>query len=74
MGKIDLTKYHTRELLAMLNRSRKNNGSCCIGDSGMGPCISADEIKDELATREHIPNKAEAKKIRQQKQQEKKQR
>lgn len=73
MGKIDLTQYHTRELLAMLNRSRKFNGSYCIGD-GYLSCISADEIKAELATREHIPNNAEAKKIRQQKQKEKKQR
>jgi hypothetical protein len=56
----DLT---TRELLDYLRRSRKNGAFYSPYDNGVG--YSSDQIKKVLATREHIPNKAEAKKERQ---------
>lgn len=66
MHSFDLTKEHTRTLLKWLNKARR----CGLGydptDNG-NSVISIKELKDELAKREHIPNKLEAKKIRQEK-------
>jgi hypothetical protein len=58
-----LNSLDTRELLMYLKYARKFGGRYspwCHDEY-----YSTDEIKDELATREHIPNKQEAKKIRQ---------
>jgi hypothetical protein len=65
----------TRLLLSWLNAARvKGSGSWWRSDyyldhvPGVGPKNERptfDEIKAELSTREHIPNKKEAKKIRQ---------
>lgn len=62
-----LQETHTRLLLEYLSHSR----SKCVGwfspfDNSVG--FTTTEIKEELSTREHIPNKREAKLIRQQKQ------
>jgi hypothetical protein len=67
-----LKDRHTRELLRMLNDARPS-GFYWV-DYPSGPKYSVEDIKAELATREHIPNKAEAKKIRQQKAKEKRNR
>jgi hypothetical protein len=50
----DLTKLHTRQLME-------------IKDGAWGRGIGYYAVREELAKREHIPNAAEAKKIRQQK-------
>ena len=74
---MDYDKYletlSTKELLGLLKSARKCGGSYNpFYDSGSAPKDSKwytiDEIKTELAKREHIPNKEEAKKIRQDKQ------
>jgi len=61
-----LKETHTRELLAMLKSTRQYGSSryypCYPSDAGS---VSVEELKAELALREHIPNKAEAKKLRQ---------
>jgi hypothetical protein len=62
-----LPKTHTRQLLKMLRQSYKGNGRYWWTDSQYGPYVTDDEIKQELAKREHIPNKIESRKIRQQK-------
>lgn len=62
-----LKEMHTRELLKLLDMTRKFNGRASLSDSSCGPFYYYDDIKTELNTREHIPNKAEAKKLRQQK-------
>lgn len=62
----DLTKIHTKVLLDWLNHARKCGGSYSPSGTYVD-VFSIDELKAELATREHIPNKEEAKKIRQQK-------
>lgn len=70
----DLTKLHTKQLLAMLHNLRAgysnevNYGSLTPEDFtevtvGVEKRLSA--LKAELAKRPHVPNKAEAKKIRQ---------
>lgn len=52
-----LKESHTRQLLGMLKSARAAGG-------GYG-AFTIEELKNELKTREHIPNKIEAKKIRQ---------
>lgn len=58
-----LKKTPTRQLLQLLNSARACGGSFGPTDCG---CyyITVTQIKNELATREHIPNKKEAKEIR----------
>ncbi len=63
MTKPDLNNLSTRELLQYLDWARKFNGWYSPFDNGTG--YTTDEIKAVLATREHIPNKAEAKVARQ---------
>lgn len=67
----DLKKLHTKQLLKMLNLTRQFGGRYFpnyeIIKSFNNFCITSEEIKVELATREHVPTGAEAKKIRQQK-------
>ena len=57
-----LDRLHTRELLDYLKHARKYNGT--YTDNGVH-YHSVAEIKAVLATREHVPNKAESKKARQ---------
>lgn len=72
----DISKTHTRLLLQHL----KNLRACIrpdlewLGFNMEEAYICYDALKAELAKREHIPNKSEAKKIRQQKAKEKKNR
>ena len=63
MSKPDLNNLTTRELLHYLKMARKFRGFYSPWD-GVGGYTS-EEIKEVLATREHIPNKAESKAIRQ---------
>ena len=65
----DLKKMNTRELLAIYRRTKQH---LSYGDMFEEEYIEEVEkeistMKRELKTREHIPNKAEAKKIRQEK-------
>lgn len=57
-----LESLRTRELLVYLERARKYNGT--YTDNGVH-YHSVEEIKSVLARREHIPNKVESKKARQ---------
>lgn len=56
----------TRELLSMLNSTRRLGGHYQPAYP-FGPSYTADEIKTVLADRPHVPNKAEAKELRRQK-------
>lgn len=58
--KKQLKGMKTKELLSLLKTARACGGSYidCIE-------ITIEQIKNELATREHVPNKIEAKIIRQ---------
>ena len=60
-----LKKMDTRKLKNMLDTGRACGGVYFWLGSDGGPSWTTDELKAELSTREHIPNKAEAKKIRQ---------
>lgn len=62
-----LKKRHTKQLLEYLRAARACGGSYSPFDSSYGPHFSIEEIKKELSFRPHIPNKREAKVIRQQK-------
>jgi hypothetical protein len=63
-----LTKQDTRELLQWLNKARKcGQGGYDPFNDGNGYCFSVELLKNELSKREHVPNKKEAKKIRQEK-------
>jgi hypothetical protein len=63
-----LTTIHTRKLLQWLEKARKcGQGGYDPFNNGNGYCFSIELLKNELSEREHIPNKQEAKKIRQQK-------
>jgi hypothetical protein len=55
---VSLGSLSTEKLLTLLQGTRR-------GGDPMGPHVSADEIKAVLATRPHVPNKREAKAIRQ---------
>lgn len=59
----ELEQLHTRELLDYLNLARKFNGF--YSPWGKYGGYSFEQIKTVLATREHIPNKAEARRARQ---------
>lgn len=60
-----LKKQHTRELLKLLDRTRKFGGYYDISENHQGFCITDSQIKAILATREHIPNKKETRERRQ---------
>lgn len=65
----DIKKMNTRELLALYRRTKQH---LSYGDMFEEEYIEEVEkeisaMKKELNTREHIPNKAEARKIRQDK-------
>jgi hypothetical protein len=66
-----LEKLHTRQLLALLARMRHVCGFSIPNEWSPVYHITDNlsvrmwEVKQELSKREHIPNKAEAKKIRQ---------
>jgi hypothetical protein len=66
-----LRKMHTRQLLLFLDKARIvshfDHGYCFAGEPNYAPkeCWTcAADLKEILATREHIPNKAERKKMR----------
>jgi hypothetical protein len=68
-----LEKLHTRQLLKLRDRVYRvcnyglTHGFQPVYDVTDTLSVRAYEIKRELSKREHIPNKAEAKKIRQEK-------
>lgn len=63
--KVWLKSRHTKELLIFLDKARKCGGGYSPFDNDI--CFTIEEIKSELTTREHIPNKKESKLIRQNK-------
>ena len=63
--KRSLAPVHTRQLLDYLKHARACGGWYSPWDGSTGYTI--EELKAELETREHVPNKAEAKRIRQDK-------
>ena len=67
-----LVDVHTKKLLRWLKLTRKTNGFHMLSESTTSIIGVYDyDLKDELKTREHIPNKQERKKIRIAKQKEK---
>ena len=60
-----LRGLHTRELLSMRDYCYKMGGQFSPFDNGVK--FSLGEVKKELETREHVPNKKEARQIRQEK-------
>lgn len=58
----DYTKLHTKQLLAKLHNYRKGYADVEVQIDFPKEII---RIKAELAKRPHVPNKAEAKRIRQ---------
>jgi hypothetical protein len=60
---VDLTTIHTKVLLKYLEKSRKFGGFYSPYDNEYGWTTS--KLKEELSTREHVPNKKESKLIRQ---------
>ncbi|MNB87326.1 hypothetical protein D3C75_343110 [compost metagenome] len=61
---VDYSKLHTKQLLAKLHNYRA--GYADVEEQIDFP-KEIDAIKKVLATREHVPNKTEAKRIRQEK-------
>lgn len=63
----DAAKYlktlHTRKLLDIL-KSCRIHGFWDVIDKNSGHVVTLEELKTELATREHVPNKQEAKALR----------
>jgi len=60
-----LEGHHTKQLLQLKRSAHRCGGYYDPTETG-GCCIDIEEIKEVLATREHIPNKKESKIIRQQ--------
>ena len=61
-----LKGLHTRQLLAHLQKCRVFHGRYDVLENDYsGWEVTTEQVKAELATREHIPNKIEAKAIRQ---------
>jgi hypothetical protein len=60
-----LKNYHTKQLKKMLSLSYKFNGVYIPSGEVCG--FESDEIRAELNTREHVPNKIEARRMRQEK-------
>lgn len=71
-----LKKLHTRQLLNLRNRIYRVSGGYWykpenkmvydVSENHQGMIVSLKQVKAELATREHVPNKKEAKALRQQ--------
>lgn len=61
-NKKSLKDIHTKVLLIWLKKSRAFNSGYSPDDGHT--YHTTEELKEELATREHVPNKAEAKEIR----------
>jgi hypothetical protein len=66
-----LKPLHTKQLLAMRDMAYAT-GYCFYVNEGKEYKITLEEIVKVLGTREHVPNKDEAKKIRQEKAKDKK--
>lgn len=66
-----LESYSTRHLLELLKEARAYGGEydfwAGFNKELFGKSVTVDELKEILATREHVPNKLESKKIRQDK-------
>ena len=60
-----LKRAHTRQLLGWLRRARACGGRYSPCEQAPGTFLSITALKAELATREHIPNKAESRARRQ---------
>lgn len=61
-----LHRFHTKELLGMLNAARRCGGGYDPFYDGLGRAYTIEEFKSVLANRAHVPSKIEAKRIRQQ--------
>ena len=62
-----LKGLHTRQLMALRDECFRYGHNGCWINSANTKWVELEEVNNELNTREHIPNKAEAKTIRQQK-------
>ncbi|HET8688688.1 MAG TPA: hypothetical protein VFM18_18895 [Methanosarcina sp.] len=60
-----LKTLHTRQLMAIRQKCHKFNGYYDICENNSPCVVTISQVKAELATREHVPNKHEARKIRQ---------
>ncbi len=60
-----LQRLHTRQLLGLLQRCRQMPYGYDVFENDTPFYITGAQVKQVLATREHIPNKQEAKKLRQ---------
>jgi len=60
-----LKRCHTRVLMQYRDKCCKFNGYYDILDNHSECVVTIEQVKTELSTREHIPNKKEAKVIRQ---------
>jgi hypothetical protein len=60
-----LAGVHTKVLLSYLKGARKCGGFWSPSGDSNGFGFTTDELKKELATREHVPNKQEARHRRQ---------
>lgn len=60
-----LKNAHTRQLLPWLRRARACGGSYSPCEQAPGTHLTITALKAELATREHVPNKAESRALRQ---------
>lgn len=59
-----LKTQHTRELMGLRKSIYRCKGSYDVSDNHQGMTVTLEQLKAELATREHIPNKKEGKAIR----------
>ena len=67
--KEDLSNIHTTQLLKLLQFTRKTHGRYELYRAGdIATVVYYDDLKSELATRKHIPNKLERKATRKKKQ------
>jgi len=63
-----LKGLHTRQLMNLREDCyRFGNEGTYIGNTSSNKWVTVEQVNAELSTREHIPNKKEAKEIRQQK-------
>jgi hypothetical protein len=63
---VPLNELHTKQLLKLLKLFRYNQCECCYRTThNQDRYIFSNLIRAVLSTREHIPNKKEARKIRQ---------
>lgn len=67
-NKFDLTKIHTKQLMAWRAKAYKMLGKVYDPyNKGCGPFLKLEDILKELEKRPHVPNKKEARAIRQNK-------